>query len=365
MRGILISGFFAYAALSCVIPIIPPHATSLGAPHLISAIAAGIFALSPAIAMTPFGILSEIYGRRLFIIGGMIVSSIAPLLYLFSYNPLLLVISRLIHGMGTAMYVPAINAIVADEADENRRGEAIGWMSTTLMMGFFAGPIVGGFTAEIGTVRDVFLLSFALSILSLTSAVFSVKKAVRVHLEFNFKFPTAILPFYTLMFVGTAMSSAFALFILPFYASEIKITEFQTGTIISSLFFFSSISRVPAGILSDKLGRKAGVFVGIAIGTLGLFTAITVNPIQLFIASSICGVGMGITNTSVFAAASDCKNRGFAIGLANTVLNAGIFTGSTIAGYMANFLNFEEIMFYIATLNAVSIPLLLLQRGKC
>lgn len=360
MRGIFVSGFFAYAALSCVIPIIPSYALSLGASQLMSAVAAGIFALSPAVAMTPFGILSEVYGRRLFILAGILTGAFASLLYLLSFNALLLILARLIHGFGAAMYIPAVNALVADRSSEDRRGETIGWLQTTLMLGFFAGPVAGGYTAEIYGAKGVFLLSLAFSITSLLFALSPVEKNTRGHLEYNFKFPTSMLPFYSLMFVGTAVTAALALFALPFYAPEIKITESQTGVIVSSLFLFSALSRVPAGVLSDRFGRKAGVIVGMIFGSLGLVMAATTNPIQLFIASSICGAGMGIVNTAVFAAASDCENRGFAIGLANTALNAGIFAGSAIAGYMATFLEFEKMMIYLAVISILFTPLVLL-----
>ena len=138
MRGIFVSGFFAYAALSCVIPIIPSYALSLGASQFMSAVAAGIFALAPAIAMTPFGILSEVYGRRLFILAGLLTGVFASLLYLLSLNTLLLIFARLIHGFGVALYVPAVNAFVAARSSEDRRGEPLGWLQPTFLLGFFA-----------------------------------------------------------------------------------------------------------------------------------------------------------------------------------------------------------------------------------
>jgi len=347
MRGVFISGFFAYAALSCVIPIIPSYATSLGASQLISAVAAGVFALSPAIAMTPFGLLSEVYGRRFFILAGILTSILASLLYLMSYNAMLLILARLIHGFGSAMYVPSVNAIVADSVNAEKRGEAIGWIQTALMLGFFAGPIAGGYIAEIYGAMGAFYLSFFLSFSSLLFAPRYDVERDEKSLD-NFKFPAGMLPFYALMFVGTALTGALVLFALPFYAPEIGITESQVGIIVSSLFLFSALSRVPAGILADKIGRRLGAVAGMVVGSAGLFFASTTNPLQLFIASSICGAGMGMVNTAVFAAASDFENRGYAIGLANTALNAGIFAGSTIAGYMATFMSFEEMMIYLA-----------------
>lgn len=359
MRGVFISGFFAYAALSCVIPVIPSYAASLGASQLISAIAAGIFALSPAIAMTPFGLLSEVYGRRFFIFAGIVTSILASLLYIISYNATLLISARLLHGFGSAMYIPAVNAIVADFIDTEKRGEAIGWIQTALMLGFFAGPIVGGYVAEIYGAIGAFFLSFVLSFASLLIAPHSAVKRTEKR-SGNFKFPADMLPFYAVMFAGNALIAALALFALPFYAPEIMITESQIGIIVSSLFLFSALSRVPAGVLSDRIGRESGAVLGMLVGSAGLFMASTTNPLQLFIASSICGVGIGVVNTAVFAAASDFENRGYTIGLANTALNAGIFVGSAAAGYMATFMGFEEMMIYLAIISILSTSLVLI-----
>ncbi len=367
MRRVILSGFFAYAALSCVIPIIPSYAVSLGASPFLSAVAAGVFALSPAIAMTPFGVMSEIYGRRIFIIAGMLASTIAPLLYMLSTNPYMLIAARLIHGFGSAMYIPAVNALIADSASTSKRGEAIGWLSTSLMFGFFAGPAAGGLTAELYGVTATFILSFIFALMGLLSVITVQTGGSRIF--HTMEFPREMIPFFAVMFVGTGTTSALALYAIPIHTGYL--TELQIVANVFALFFFSAIFRVPAGILSDRVGRKTSAAIGIIITSCGLLLSATWSPTQLFIASSLCGVGMGTLNTSVFAAASDCKNRGFAMGLANTTLNAGIFTGSTVAGYLAGFLNlnFNTMMLYFSAANVLALPLLfydnfLSSRGK-
>lgn len=354
MKKIILSGFFAYAALSCVIPIIPSYAESLGASPFLSAVAAGIFALSPAIAMTPFGMMSEIYGRRTFIVAGMITSAVAPLLYMLSTNPYMLITARLVHGFGSAMYIPAVNAMVADSAVADRRGEAIGLLSASLMLGFFAGPAVGGIVAELYGVTSTFILSFIFALLGLLSVVTAPRVGAR-HLTNAADLPKEMLPFFAVMFFGTGTTSALALYAIPMHP---ELTEFQIGVIVSALFLFSAIFRVPAGILSDRIGRKSSAAIGMVVTSVGLLLSATANSVQLFIASSVCGVGMGIVNTSVFAAASDCENRGFAMGLANTTLNAGIFCGSAVAGYLAGFMDFSTMMLYLSAVNALALPML-------
>lgn len=353
----ILSGFFAYAALSCVIPVIPSYASSLGASVFLSAFAAGVFALFPAIAMTPFGMLSEVYGRRAFLIAGAVTSLLASLLYLQSSTAELLVISRTLHGLGSALYIPSIHALIADVSEEDRRGEAMGKLQTALMLGFFAGPLAGGFVSDFYGVKAVFLLALLFSALAL-ALVMKVKErrkgAVRKHV---FTFPRKLAPLFAVMFVGMAAGSSLALFAIPFYAPELNVSPQQAGILVAVLFLFSAIIRIPAGIMADRAGRNAIALFGIVITAFGLFSASKTDLPYLVLASLLCGSGNGIVNTAVFAAASDYENRGYAMGVANTILNAGIFAGTTLTGFMAGFLSFQSMMLALGAATLIFSPL--------
>ncbi len=358
MLRLILSGFFAYAALSCVIPIIPSYASSLGASTFLSAIAAGVFALFPAIAMTPFGMLSEVYGRRRFLIGGALTSVIASLLYLQSNTAELLVFSRMLHGLGSSLYIPSLNALIADISDESRRGEAMGRLQTALMLGFFAGPLAGGFVSDLYGFKAAFLLAllFSAVALALLGGIRYVGRVAEGR-KSDFTFPRKLVPMYAVMFMGTATSSSLALFAIPYYAPKLSFSSQQAGMLVAVLFLFSAIIRIPAGIMADRAGRNAIALLGMAVTSSGLFSASQPEMPFLFLASLLCGAGNGILNTAVFAAASDYENRGYAMGVANTVLNAGIFVGATLAGYMAGFMSYQTMMLALAAATLLTSPL--------
>ncbi|AAB89920.1 MFS transporter [Archaeoglobus fulgidus] len=357
MLRLILSGFFAYASLSCVIPIIPSYASSLGASVFLSAFAAGVFALFPAIAMTPFGMLSEVYGRRRFLVAGAVTSLLASLLYLQSSTAELLVFSRTLHGLGSALYIPSINALVADISEESRRGEAMGKLQTALMLGFFAGPLAGGFVSDFFGVKAVFLLALVFSAAALVPVVGVRERSKGGEIGKQFIFPRKLAPLFAVMFVGMATGSSLALFAIPFYAPELNISQQQAGLLVAVLFLFSAIIRVPAGILADRAGRNVTALLGMVVTGLGLFSAFKPDFPFLFLASLLCGAGNGIVNTAVFAAASDYENRGYAMGVANTVLNAGIFAGTTLAGFMAGFLSFQSMMLILAAATLLFSPI--------
>jgi len=363
MLRLILSGFFAYAALSCVIPIIPSYASSLGASVLLSAIAAGVFALVPALAMTPFGFLSELYGRRRFLVGGALTSVLASFLYLQSNTALLLIFSRTLHGLGSALYVPSLNALVADISEEKRRGEAIGRLQTALMLGFFAGPLAGGLVSDLYGIKSAFILALLFSLLAVSLLV-GVRDSYKPKDRAKPKliFPKELASFYAVMFVGTATPSSFALFSIPYYAPNLGLSPQQAGILVAVLFFFSALIRIPAGILADMAGRGLVAVFGMVVTAIGLFSATKPDLPFLFLASLLCGAGNGIVNTAVFAAASDYENRGYAMGVANTVLNAGIFAGTTLAGYMAGFLSYQDMMLILAVITLVFSPMALSER---
>ncbi len=109
--------------------------------------------------------------------------------------------------------------------------------------------------------------------------------------------------------------------------------------------------------MADRAGRSVIALLGMVVTALGLFSASKPDLPFLFLASLLCGAGNGIVNTAVFAAASDYENRGYAMGVANTVLNAGIFAGTTLAGYMAGFLSFQGMMLALGAATLLFSPL--------
>lgn len=362
MRSIYISGLFAYAAISSLFPIISPYAHTLGSSESISALIAGAYALTTSIAMIPFGFLSDRYGREFFLFSGLSICTLMAILYTLAMNPFQLLAVRLLHGFAIAMYIPAVNALVADIS--KRRGEAIGYLSAFLMFGFVIGPFLSGIIAEEFGILQVFYLSAVLSLIStllplklLTKKKLSSSPLFESRLGFNRTLVRAI----TATFFASFGSAAIVLFAIPFYSSKLGITKAEVGIATSLLFLLSAISRIPAGILSDKVGRTAVILIGLSIEGFSIALTLTNDPIQLFTAMSACGIGMGFANTASFALASDLKNRGFAMGAVNSFLNAGIFFGSALTGYLAEFLGFQSV-FYVASvltlLSALAVALI-------
>jgi MFS family permease len=358
--SLFVSGFFAYSSLSSVFPVIPEYASELGASESLSALTAGAFAIVTAVAMIPFGFLSERYGRVNFMLLGLVVFVLSPVLYLLSTTPVQLLVFRLFHGFGIAMYAPAVNAMVSDLAEETRRGEMIGWLSAAFMLGFVAGPLSGGIVYEIFGISETFILSSIFGILSLVPLRYIDETINRF--EINRGITKNTMAATIAVFASTFGSSAVALFAIPFYAPNFGISGSTVGLLISSIFLFSALSRVPAGVLSDVAGRGFVIVSGLLIEVSAIYL-FSIPNFELFIATALCGLGMGFANTAGFAMASDSRNRGLAMGLVSSSLNAGIFFGPTFVGVLSETTGFYDMFPLISLLTfLLAVPAVIVLR---
>ncbi|WP_327418401.1 MFS transporter [Streptomyces sp. NBC_01233] len=104
----------------------------------------------------------------------------------------------------------------------------------------------------------------------------------------------------------------------------------------------ATLASVPAGRLSDGLGRRGPVLVlagGVAAFALsyGLFTIDATTVVFLAIAFVLAGVGTGAVETaqhSAVAALAPKDLRGSAFGMLATVQSLGNLAASTVAGLL-------------------------------
>ena len=147
-KGTIISlsiiGFFAiFSTTISKNPVLPLYATSLGANDALIGLISAVSPFAGILFSFPVGVLSDHLGRKrlLMISGGVFL--IAPLLYLWVSEPLLLIPVRFFHGMATAILGPVVSALIA-ERFSSTKGERIGQYSSSTLYGRTLAPLFGG-----------------------------------------------------------------------------------------------------------------------------------------------------------------------------------------------------------------------------
>lgn len=178
MIAIMISLFFAMINQTIVGTATPRIIAQLGGMEYYSWIIT-VFMLTASIATILVGKMSDIYGRKPFIIIGLIVFIIGSFLAGTSTNIFQLIVYRGIQGAGSGVIMSTSFIAVGDLYSPRERGKWQGIMSGIFGLSSILGPVLGGFIVDHFSWRWVFwvFLPFGLVALAVIWKLFpSVKK---------------------------------------------------------------------------------------------------------------------------------------------------------------------------------------------
>lgn len=133
-----------------------------------NAVALGWIATAYQLAVTmflvPFGKLADIKGRKLFYLYGMIIYWSASLLCAVSFTGWMLIISRILQGLGSAMIFSTGVAILTSVFPKEERGKALGIQVSFTYIGLSAGSFLGGILTEFLGWRSIFYILLPLGL---------------------------------------------------------------------------------------------------------------------------------------------------------------------------------------------------------
>ncbi|MCC7550706.1 MAG: MFS transporter [Methanobacterium sp.] len=124
------------------------------------------YLLALAVCLVPFGRIADIYGRKRIFTYGIVIFTISSFLATLSFSVDILIIFRVLQGVGSAMIFGNLFAIVASIFPSGERGKALGITITGAFLGLFLGPVLGGFLTGYFGWRSIFLFNVPLGILT-------------------------------------------------------------------------------------------------------------------------------------------------------------------------------------------------------
>lgn len=124
------------------------------------------YLLSTTIFLVPFGRLSDIYGRRKIFSYGVFIFTIVSFLCGIVNNYNLLIISRILQGIGAGMLFATITALLSSVFPIGERGKALGISVTSTYLGLSLGPFLGGVLTKNFGWRSIFIFSTVIGIIT-------------------------------------------------------------------------------------------------------------------------------------------------------------------------------------------------------
>jgi EmrB/QacA subfamily drug resistance transporter len=180
--GLMLGMLVAAASQTIVSPAMPVIVADLGGIDHYAWVATSTLLVS-AVTIPIVGKLADIYGRRGFFIGGLVVFMVASVLAGTAQGFWWLVGARAIQGLGMGTIIPLSQTIIGDIISARERGRYMGYMGAVFGFASVAGPLAGGWITDNFSWRWLFFVNvpFAIAALAFILAFFHLPHQPKKH----------------------------------------------------------------------------------------------------------------------------------------------------------------------------------------
>ena len=333
-------------------PVLNPFATSLGTPEGLMGLVASASTIPGMLVSLPAASLSDIFGRRRILLASTFVFASAPFLYLLITAWWQLILVRFYHGFATAIFVPVIEATIAEQFP-TKRGERISIFSSASAIGRGIAPFLGGYILFL-TNYSYHMLYLAVGIAGATaflvtllflaernsSAAPSDETREVARRMFRGWFELArnrgVLAVSLIQASQYYVYGAVEFFLVGYLKEIVKLDPFSIGIIMGSQVIALIVARPFMGRVSDETGRCVPIVLGSSISCLLLLVFPFTTQFVILVLLSI-GYGLGfamvISSTSPLISELVSANLvGASMGFLSTMMDVGQTLGPIVSG---------------------------------
>jgi MFS family permease len=354
-------------------PAIPLLAASFDVPIGIAAQVITAQIVGRILFILPSGVLvDQIGAKKSMMIGPFFLSLAAVVAALAPSFPVLLV-AVFIQGAGSNLWQIAREIAVIEVVRPEQRGRAISALFGVAQIGNIVGPVVGGVVTDVWGFRALFLsyalLGVVVMVIATTlketqqarrnrSSMFDFGRISDLDPAFRLTFLILIFGTFCMMLRLTIVSSMIPLFV----GKELGFSATEVGGILGINGVVSMAMLIPAGFVSDKIGRKAAI-VPAALFTSASFLVFGVSNslLMLSVAAALQGVASGFAFGSMSTATFDIAPPGGIAkfqSLRRFSADLGALAGPPVAGAVAGLYETRGVFLFFAPLYLLSAALL-------
>ena len=133
------------------------------------------YLLSSAVFMVPLGKLADILGMKKIFLAGLFFFTTSSLLAFASPSAAILILSRVLQGIGAAMIFGTGTAILVNVFPLQERGKVLGINAASVYLGLTLGPFLGGMLTQYLGWRSLFLVNVPLGLIPLALGLTRLK----------------------------------------------------------------------------------------------------------------------------------------------------------------------------------------------
>lgn len=370
--------FVATMGISMVSPLLPVYAERLGATGIWIGLTFSIFAVTQTIFGPFAGRWSDRWGRKPFIVAGLLLYFVAALGYLTATTFWHVLAFRALSGTGTSLIFSVARAYIGDLVPPRHEGRWFGVFATADIIGFGVGPVLAGAIRQVWGFDAVFIGMAALMASSATIvAVLLPARARRrgapvalrsTDLRFRAALGDRLVLALTLTMGLTSLSFGATFSFLAVRLEDLGASPAIIGAAFGAESLASAVMQPFAGHLADRLERRLLLAVGLAASAAMLFALCATTHVGAIIALMLLmGAGGSISvvaGSAMQVVAGRRVGMGTVLGLGSAGNGAGVVIGSVAGGVMVDLFGLPWAFAFGGACVAAGIPLFLwLARG--
>jgi MFS family permease len=356
----IMGGFAILSSTMSKSPVLNPFAVSLETPTELIGFVSSASTIPGILISLPVASLSDIFGRRKFLLLAGFVFASAPFLYLFITVWWQLILVRFYHGFATGIFVPVAEASIA-ELFPTKRGERISLFTAATYVGRLTAPLLGAYILVVTNsglpYKNFHELYLTVAVAGVTAFIMSLpflvekrqptppsqKKAEKVTKQMFHGWKTVVknrgavavsLVQASQYYVYGAFDFYLTGYLTVFLNYSLLIPGFVATCIIGTAIFV----RPYMGRVSDKVGRRIPIVVGCIVSALPLLVIpFVTNFTVLILLSIVYGFGFATVTASTSPLISELVPKeliGTSMGFLGMIMDVGQTFGPIISGFI-------------------------------
>lgn len=352
---LLLSVMTALFGIGIIVPVMPVFAVSLGANGFALGLIIAAFSISRGILQPVVGSLSDRWGRKGFMVVGLLVYALVGLALPEAGSITNLIAIRAFHGVGSAMIVPVAMAYVSDMAPYGQEGRFMGMLNIAIFIGIGGGPLFGGFFTDLWGMASAFYAMAGLSFTAMLLVLFKMpsmesgprKKAplgmfkALLSMLSSRRTGGILLARMSTMIIMVPTMAFLPLLMNQWFAASGK----QIGAVIACRTLVNALLQTPFGRMADRFDKVRLLRIGCLIvsGVICL-VPLAGNFWLLLLLFALLGAGEAIIWPVLGALATQdgrYYGQGIMMGIFNLAMSSGIFLGAVGAGFSMDLLGLK------------------------
>jgi MFS family permease len=350
-----------------ILPVFALYAEHLpgGNNHTLVGLTLGMYGLTQALLMIPFGMASDRIGRKKVIIFGLILFALGSFVAATASDIYWTIFGRALQGAGAIS--AAVTAMLADLTREEHRTKAMAFVGSTIGIAFAVSLVAGPALNRVIGVPGIFALTGILAL----SAIWVVKVWVPDPVDSHFHADAQANPakLVDVLRDGQLARLDFGIFalhaaqmamfvVVPVALKNSGLAAADHWAVYLPVLLGSFVLMVPAIIVGEKRGQMKPVFIGavalMLLAQLGLafgidhFWGIVWALFFYFVAFNLLEASL----PSLISKLAPASAKGTAMGVYNTAQALGLFFGGVFGGWLAQHHGFAAVFIFCVVMMA-------------